>query len=84
VGNIRERSFREIWDTSPVFKILRDRSLLKDFCGKCPFKNVCGGCRARAYAYFKDLTAPDPGCIYNLRYWNMLREKRLERGIIKK
>ncbi|MCC6030443.1 MAG: radical SAM protein [Desulfurococcales archaeon] len=84
VGNIRERSFREIWDTSPVFKILRDRSLLKDFCGKCPFKNVCGGCRARAYAYLKDLTAPDPGCIYNLRYWNMLREKRLERGVIKK
>lgn len=76
VGSVRERSFREIWESSPVLKTLRDRSLLKRFCGSCPYRNICGGCRARAYAYFRDLTGPDPGCIYNIRYWRSLREAR--------
>ncbi len=72
VGNIREKHFREIWDTSPVFETLRNRELLKGYCGKCPFKYVCGGCRARAYAYFKDITAPDPGCILNKKEWEAI------------
>ncbi len=72
VGNIRTESFKEIWDNSPVFWELRDREKLKGGCGKCEYKYVCGGCRARAYNYFGDLNAPDPGCIYNLKEWNKL------------
>ena len=72
VGNVREKNFREIWETSPVFHTLRDREQLKGYCGECPYKYVCGGCRARAYAYFRDITAPDPGCILNKEYWDKI------------
>lgn len=47
-GNVRERSFREIWETSPLLKGLRDPSLLQGKCGACEFRVVCSGCRARA------------------------------------
>ncbi len=86
VGNVREKEFREIWETSKTLLLLRRRELLKGFCGKCPYRNICGGCRARAYGYFRDILAPDPGCIYNLKYWNSLQqeEKVLGDTLIKK
>ena len=73
VGSIRERSFKEMWMNNPVFRELRDRSKLKGFCKVCPFRDVCGGCRARAYGYFGDIQAPDPGCIYNKKYWEEIK-----------
>jgi hypothetical protein len=36
------------------------------------FGNYCGGCRARADAYFGQLHAGDPGCIFNARHWDDL------------
>ena len=54
---------------------LRERHDLKEHCGSCDYKNVCGGCRARAYAYFNDIKAPDIGCIYNLPAYNALKHK---------
>ncbi|MEM0216473.1 MAG: SPASM domain-containing protein, partial [Candidatus Bathyarchaeia archaeon] len=63
VGNLREEKFSEVWLNSEVFNILRDRENLKGACGRCRYKYVCGGCRARAYAYRGDLLASDPGCI---------------------
>jgi len=39
------------------------KELLKKPCGECPYRYVCGGCRARAYGYFNDLLAADPGCL---------------------
>ncbi|MGZ8879825.1 MAG: radical SAM/SPASM domain-containing protein, partial [Halobacteriota archaeon] len=42
-------------------------------CGTCEYQNVCGGCRARAYAYFNDIKAPDIGCINNLQTYNELK-----------
>ncbi len=79
VGNLRRRSFIDIWNNTPLFHKLRNRELLWGFCGKCPYKYVCGGCRARAYAYFNDVTAPDPGCIYNLKYWRDVVERMAKR-----
>ena len=49
LGNIRERSFKDIWFNSKVFKSLRDFDQLKGKCGLCEHREVCGGCRARAY-----------------------------------
>jgi len=63
VGSLREQSFEEIWNTSPVLLRLRDRDSFEEPCGKCGYRYVCGGCRARAYAYTGRVTAPDPGCI---------------------
>ncbi len=54
LGNIREKSFKEIWFNSPVFKALRDPNSLKGKCGACEYKILCGGCRARAYGLSSD------------------------------
>jgi radical SAM protein with 4Fe4S-binding SPASM domain len=63
LGNLKKETFGGIWAKSPVFKSLRNRINLKGRCGRCQFKFVCGGCRARAYAYFGDYLKSDPGCI---------------------
>jgi radical SAM protein with 4Fe4S-binding SPASM domain len=49
LGNIREKSFKDIWLNSEVFKALRDFDQLKGKCRICEHRDVCGGCRARAY-----------------------------------
>ena len=64
LGNIREKSLTEIWRNSPILKKIRDRDSFKE-CGECPYKYVCGGCRARAYAYYNDVQGPDPSCSFN-------------------
>lgn len=48
-GNVREMPFWEIWINSPLFRVLRNPELLTGKCGRCDYKDVCGGCRARAY-----------------------------------
>ncbi|MFW6117560.1 MAG: radical SAM protein [Thermoproteota archaeon] len=63
VGDLKLDNFEEIWLKSNLFNLLRDRSTLKGPCGECDFKYVCGGCRARAFAYHNDILASDPGCI---------------------
>jgi len=65
IGNLRKQRFMDIWHHSQVLARLRDRVSLKGNCGKCEFKFICGGCRARALAYLNDILAPDPGCIHN-------------------
>ncbi|MFB3764096.1 MAG: radical SAM protein [Methanotrichaceae archaeon] len=60
-GSIREKSFIEIWENSPIFKSLKDREL-KGKCGQCGYTKICGGCRARAYAKTGDYLESDPLC----------------------
>lgn len=72
VGNIIKEDFLDIWQNNEVMKLLRDRSKLKGHCKNCEYKFVCGGCRARALAYFDDIMGPDPGCINNIQYYNTL------------
>lgn len=62
VGNVRERSLRELWCEAPLFARLRNRSLLQGACGNCEHKSVCAGCRGRAYEEKGDVLAEDPGC----------------------
>lgn len=64
-GNIRNEKFEEIWNYSKVFNDLRDVTKLKGKCGICEYKNICGGCRARAYAGTGDYMDEEPYCIYN-------------------
>ena len=33
-------------------------------CGYCEFRKVCGGCRARAFAFTGDYLAEEPFCLY--------------------
>jgi len=66
LGNIRKKSFPEIWtETShPILAGLRNRrSLLKGRCARCRWLEVCNGnLRSRAEAVFSDFWAPDPAC----------------------
>ncbi len=62
MGNVLRDGFLNIWHNSPLMKALRDRDRPDYACKTCPYRYVCGGCRARAYAYFNDPLGPDPGC----------------------
>ena len=60
IGNVRENKLIDIWQNSELGWQLSDR---ENYHFKCPkYKYICGGCRARAYAY-GDILGPDPGCI---------------------
>jgi len=63
-GNIREKSFKEIWENSELFKDMRNFKGYKGRCGSCEYINVCGGCRARAYAVKGDYMEEEPFCGY--------------------
>jgi len=63
-GNIRNNSFKQIWQQSPLFNELRDLSNIKGKCGDCEYKNICGGCRARAYESTGDYLEAEPFCLY--------------------
>lgn len=70
LGNIMEDDFQDVWQNQPLLKDLRNKSLLQENCGSCSNKNICGGCRARAYIYLNNVQAPDPGCMNNQMKWN--------------
>ena len=61
-GNVREEPFDEIYRRSPLIRDLQDRDNLSGACGRCTYRNVCGGCRGRAYASGGDVFAEDPAC----------------------
>jgi radical SAM protein with 4Fe4S-binding SPASM domain len=65
IGDLRTERFIDIWENSGTLKQLRRRDDLLGNCGVCDFRNVCGGCRARAYAYTGNINGCDPGCIRN-------------------
>ncbi|MGV8122951.1 MAG: radical SAM protein [Candidatus Xenobiia bacterium LiM19] len=63
-GNVKEKPLGEIWESSRLFRELRDFNLLKGKCGICEYKEICGGCRARAYEATGDYLAEEPYCVY--------------------
>ena len=63
-GNVRERSVVEIYRSSELFRALRDPGALTGKCGRCQYRELCGGSRARAYAVTGDYLAADPSCAY--------------------
>ncbi|MCK5438950.1 MAG: radical SAM protein [Gemmatimonadetes bacterium] len=62
-GDLNTQSFGEIWRDSPVFADLR-RGELGGKCGRCGYREICGGCRARAFAETGDYLGPDRSCGY--------------------
>lgn len=68
LGNIRERSFKEIWTKSYIIRQLENRNNLKGKCKSCEYQELCGGCRGAAYAYTNDFLAEDPRCWLSSSY----------------
>ncbi len=61
-GDLRQQSFADIWTHAAVFADLRDTGKLEGKCGCREFRNVCMGCRARAYAANGNHLAEAPFC----------------------
>ncbi|RPF46690.1 putative heme d1 biosynthesis radical SAM protein NirJ2 [Thermodesulfitimonas autotrophica] len=62
-GNVREKPFSAIWREAEVFQRLRTQEY-SGKCGQCDYREVCGGCRARALFYYGDYMAEEPWCLY--------------------
>ena len=62
-GDLRSESFADVWNSSDLFQSLRTGTL-GGKCGRCEYRKLCGGCRARAYAVEDDYLAADPSCAY--------------------
>ncbi|MGH7699835.1 MAG: radical SAM protein [Gemmatimonadales bacterium] len=65
-GDLRTQTFADIWRASPLFRRLREEPL-GGKCGVCEYRQLCGGCRARAFALEGDVLAADPSCTYEPR-----------------
>jgi len=70
VGDLRKDSLKDIWerlpesDTGRLIGKLYDRGHIQGKCGLCEYFDICGGCRARAYALTGNMFAADPACPY--------------------
>jgi heme b synthase len=64
-GNVRQEAFGDIWQYSPLLQEMRDPDLLEGKCGVCHFKNLCSGCRARAYGTNGSYLGEEPFCAYD-------------------
>ena len=62
-GNVREKSFVEIWKDTADFQTLRYANL-NGRCGICEFRQICKGCRARALALTGNQMGEDSWCNY--------------------
>lgn len=62
-GDLRTQSFEEVWNGSRLLHALRSGDL-GGRCGRCEYRKVCGGCRARAFARTGDVLGPDDSCVH--------------------
>jgi radical SAM protein with 4Fe4S-binding SPASM domain len=63
-GSLRSASLPDLWNSSPLFTGIRQRTALGGRCGECEMNGHCGGCRARAYGMTGDVMAEDPLCTH--------------------
>ena len=78
-GNVRTHDIVATYRESPLFRTLRDRTLLKGKCGVCEYRDVCGGSRARAYAVTGDILEAEPYCTHvPARYRRMVEAGEAE------
>lgn len=66
-GNVKKQSLGDVYRSSELFLSLRDSSNLKGKCGRCEFRELCGGSRARAWSMTGDVFESDPLCTYQPR-----------------
>jgi radical SAM protein len=64
-GDVRTDDLVRVYRETPLFESLRDPSKLGGRCGRCEWRDRCGGSRARSHAATGDPLAEDPGCTYD-------------------
>ena len=63
LGNVEHDEIVHVYREHPLLRRIR----AADFggrCGRCPYRELCGGSRARAFATSGDPLAEDPACAY--------------------
>ena len=63
-GNVFTENLSDIWESSEIFKNLRNFKSYQGRCGSCEYIKVCGGCRARAHYMNGSYLAEEPLCHY--------------------
>lgn len=63
-GNVRTDSIVDVYRNSSLFRLLRTPEASVGKCGYCEYGKLCGGSRARAYAFTGDYLEGDPCCVY--------------------
>ena len=64
LGNVRRDQLVDMYRDAPIFKALHTPNVFKGKCGRCEYRALCGGSRARAFAATGDPLASDPFCHY--------------------
>lgn len=64
VGNVRTDHLVDVYRHFPLFRALHCPSEFRGKCGQCEYGAICGGSRARAFAFAGDPLASDPFCPY--------------------
>ena len=77
-GDLRKQPFADIWANSVVFNELRDTNNLQGKCGCCEFRNICMGCRARAFAATGNYLDEEPFCVYEPKAKGLKKETPAE------
>jgi AdoMet-dependent heme synthase len=63
-GNVRTGDLGDVYRTDELFVRLRHANALLGKCGRCRFREMCGGSRSRAFAATGAVMASDPLCVY--------------------
>jgi radical SAM protein with 4Fe4S-binding SPASM domain len=60
-GNVREKSFQEIWETSPELRRLRGLKIAEVYgCSTCEIRDYCAACPGLFFMEMGDVTIPSP------------------------
>jgi pyrroloquinoline quinone biosynthesis protein E len=71
--NVRERSLREIWESSPSFTAYRGTAWMPEPCRTCDRREIdFGGCRCQAFGLLGDAALTDPACAKSPHHATML------------
>jgi radical SAM protein with 4Fe4S-binding SPASM domain len=63
-GNVKTADPLALYRDSALFRALRRAETFGGRCGRCEYRDTCGGSRARAWAATGDPLAEDPLCSY--------------------
>jgi radical SAM protein len=63
-GNVKSADPVDVYRDSGLFRALRRPDLFGGRCGRCEWREACGGSRARALAATGDPLAEDPLCLH--------------------
>jgi len=66
LGNIKKHHAQKIWIGSLILNQYRSLKY-EGQCGKCNYKTICGGCRAKVFITSGSAIGTDPTCLLEIR-----------------